>query len=119
MAKRAVRSQLWSTRVEKESIDAIQEFRKRIEDLMVELRTKTNHRVANDCGPNLARGHPRQAATLEKEHPACNQRKRQEIRGRHAGNSKEITRQAGDNLPLTLIHISEPTRRTPISYAVF
>ena len=26
---------------------------------------------------------------------------------------------AGDSLELSLIHISEPTRRTPISYAVF
>ena len=32
----------------------------------------------------------------------------------------EITKLNGDNLiNLSLIHISEPTRRTPISYAVF
>src|SRR5680860_1807714 len=35
---------------------------------------------------------------------------------RHAGGHRGL---AGTTRPLSLIHISEPTRRTPISYAVF
>src|SRR5665647_2254265 len=37
----------------------------------------------------------------------------------HAGHEVEAVRRYLDGKPLSLIHISEPTRRTPISYAVF
>ena len=38
--------------------------------------------------------------------------------GAHVG-GKKVYSQDNDGLSLSLIHISEPTRRTPISYAVF